>query len=409
MALSFRTVQTQRQTLNPALWMRLGLLVKPITELRAEVKKEVESNPAIEDVDFSPYYRRGGVVSASTDADAVERIAAAGESLDEHLMSGIRLSPLSERDAYLAEQIVANLDENGRFVGSVPDLVMVTGATFDELEKARRFVLTLDPYGCGAKDNVECLMAQLVRIPASDRKDVAAIIERFDDLMAHRIDVSELDPRQRAVFAKYRGRLTVNPGASFAPKRVETVTPDIFVAPDGSAIVDTGDIPEIRVSQKYIEMAKDRSLDAETRQFAAERVARARQFRDAIINRNEMIEKVAAIVFERQVGFLKKGRTGLVKLTMSEVAAAVGCEISTVSRAAYRKYVRTPRGVFPLRDFFVLVDQAPVEKLRQILEMAPAEVRASSRKLAEQMREAGFPMAERTVRKYRAKLGFGAK
>ena len=90
---------------------------------------------------------------------------------------------------------------------------------------------------------------------------------------------------------------------------------------------------------------------------------------------------------------------------MSAVARAAKCNVATVSRAAARKYVKTPRGTVPLRRFFVLVDQAPIERLREIFESAPKDKRPSDREASEMMGRAGFPMARRTVAKYRAKLG----
>ena len=123
----------------------------------------------------------------------------------------------------------------------------------------------------------------------------------------------------------------------------------------------------------------------------------------------DTMEKIAELAVGGQLGFLEKGVAGLKRQTMSEVAEKAHCDVSTVSRAASGKYVRTPRGTVPLRKFFVLVDQAPVEKLREILSDAVADKKKlSDREVSEIMTKAGFPMARRTVAKYRAKLGFPA-
>ena len=135
------------------------------------------------------------------------------------------------------------------------------------------------------------------------------------------------------------------------------VTPDVRVNEDGEVEVDQRDVPELRVSPKYVELAKDKAQDEETRAFAAERVKRAREFREAVVKRRETMEKIAELAIGGQAEFLRKGAVGLRRQTMSEVAKRAKCNVATVSRAAARKYVKTPRGTVPLRKFFALVDQ----------------------------------------------------
>ena len=60
----------------------------------------------------------------------------------------------------------------------------------------------------------------------------------------------------------------------------------------------------------------------------------------------------------------------------------------------------------PLRKFFVLVDQEPIEKLSEILASFPAGRRPSDEAVAALMAKAGYRMARRTVAKYRVRLGF---
>ena len=403
--LSARQVQAHR--MSPRMRAYLRLLAKPIGDLREEVKREVESNPAIDDVDFSPFFRRTGGGVSSEVADAMlANVAAKVESLDEHLMRELRLSELTGLAYDACAAVIANLDEHGRFVGSVPDMVMAyPGLTEKDIESARRRVMAFDPLGCGAKDTAECLTAQLARIPQEDRPAVAQVIGRWDDLMGGRLTVGDIDVAALAAFRKYKGKFVANPGEAFAPKRVEVVQPDILVGKDGSVRVDMADIPEIKVSTKYLTMAKDRSLDAETRHYAQERVRHAQELQQALVRRQETIETIAEAAIGAQAEFLRVGERGIRPLTMTEVAKKAKCDISTVSRAAARKYVRTPKGTVPLRKFFSLVDQAPLAKLREILAGAARDkVKLSDLAVSKLMAEAGYKMARRTVAKYRAKF-----
>lgn len=394
--------QSQRQYLSPKMMIWAGLLAKPVGELWEAVKQEIATNPAIDDVDVSPFFRRGGVVSSEIAAAAMDKLVAKGVSLDEHLLSELRLAGVDGKLHGLAELIIGELDENGRFTGSMPDLVMVSGATTDALEKARKFVMTLDPLGCGAKDAEECLLAQLPRVPAADRVACRKVIERFADLKAGKLSIDDVGAESLAVFRKYRGKFEINPGERFAPKRTDVIVPDIEVDGNGDFSVETGDIPEIRVSTKYLQMSKDRSLDEETRKYAQERVRHAIDFAAAIRDRQETMERIAETVFEAQKDFLRDGKASLKPLTMTEVARQAKCSVATVSRAASRKYAKTPRGTLPLRSFFSVIDQEPIAKLKVMLEKY-GEGR-SDREISEMMAKIGVKLARRTVNKYRMRF-----
>lgn len=381
--------QSQSQTLSPAMWLGLNMLSMPIGELKEAVRKEIETNPAV--VESLPVGRFSAQRS-STDPSVLENVAdSSEETLEEHLFSELRMSDVVGRERELCERIIGELDANGRFVGSVPDLVMVTGASAAQIEKARRRVMRLDPVGCGAKDLEECLLSQVDRVPADKRQ---FFLEEMKNLSSGKVAPAML-PILKS--------LDPFPGKMYSPRRTQYVNPDIIVDEDGSVEVDTRDIPEISVSPRYAAMARDRSLDEETRAYAAERLRHARDFLVALEKRKRTMETVARIAIDGQRGFLEKGASALVRQTMGDVAKKAKCNIATVSRAAARKYVKTPRGVFPLRAFFRRVAQAPLEKLGEILNSEEG-AKLSDREISVLMGKAGFPMARRTVAKYRAKL-----
>ena len=402
MALQLQPRQTQKQVMTPAMWLGLNLLTLPIGELRETVKKELDSNPALEEeIPFS--YAGAGRPRPPEEGNALENMAdESGERLDEHLMSELRMSGVEGRELELCRAIVAEIDGDGRFTGSVPDLQMVTGATAEELESARRKVMAIDPKGCGARDIRECYLAQIGQVPAAKRQAVEDGIDAIAEMLS--APARTTPPQLAPDVLKILKGLDPYPGRQYEYRTTEFVTPDIRVDEDGEVNVDKRDIPELRVSPKYVELAKDKSQDEKTRIFAAEWVKRAREFREAVIKRQETIEKIAELAIGGQSDFLKKGTAGLHRQTMSEIAKAAKCNVATVSRAAARKYVKTPRGTVPLRKFFALVDQGPIEKLREILSAIPKGMKVSDREISERMAQAGFPMARRTVAKYR--VGF---
>ena len=388
-ALGTQIRQSQSQTLSPAMWMGLNMLAMPVGELKEAVRKEIETNPAIVETVPAGRFSAG---RSSTDPSILENVAdSSEETLEEHLLGELRMSDIAGSERELCERIIGELDANGRFTGSVPDLVMVTGASAAQIENARRLVMKLDPAGCGAKDLEECLLAQIGRVPAAKREFFLSEIKNLSS--------GRVAPAMLPILKS----LDPFPGKLYSPRKTEYVNPDIVVDEDGDAEVDTRDVPEISLSPRYAAMARDKSLDEETRSYAAERLRHARDFLAALEKRRLTMESIARIAVDGQRGFLEKGASALVRQTMGDVAKKAKCNIATVSRAAARKYVKTPRGTFPLRAFFRRTDQAPLVKLGEILESGEG-AKLSDREISVLMGEAGFPMARRTVAKYRARL-----
>ena len=388
-ALGTQIRQSQSQTLSPAMWMGLNMLAMPVGELKEAVRKEIETNPAIVETVPAGRFSAG---RSSTDPSILENVAdSSEETLEEHLLGELRMSDIAGSERELCERIIGELDANGRFTGSVPDLVMVTGASAAQIENARRLVMKLDPAGCGAKDLEECLLAQIGRVPAAKREFFLSEIKNLSS--------GRVAPAMLPILKS----LDPFPGKLYSPRKTEYVNPDIVVDEDGDVDVDTRDVPEISLSPRYAAMARDKSLDEETRSYAAERLRHARDFLAALEKRRLTMESIARIAVDGQRGFLEKGASALVRQTMGDVAKKAKCNIATVSRAAARKYVKTPRGTFPLRAFFRRTDQAPLVKLGEILESGEG-AKLSDREISVLMGEAGFPMARRTVAKYRARL-----
>ena len=381
---------SQSQTLSPAMWMGLNLLAMPIAELKDAVRHELENNPAVTEKSYSV---RLHPRHSSVDPTILENVAdSAEETLEEHLLSELRMSEIAGRERDLCEKIIGELDANGRFAGSVPDLIMACDATEAEIENARKLVMKLDPLGCGAKDLEECLLSQIERVPAAKRDFFRKELKRLSS--------GRVDPAMVAIIKT----LDPFPGKMYSPRKIQYVAADIIVDEEGNVEVDSRDVPEIYISPAYEAKAKDRSLNPEDRAYIQERVRHAREFLKALEKRMETMEKIAEIAIAGQREFLERGVESLNRQTMGDVAKKARCNIATVSRAAARKYVKTPRGTFPLRAFFRRTAQAPLMKLGEILKSSE-NASLSDQRISELMAAAGYKMARRTVAKYRAKLG----
>lgn len=444
-------------TLAPQLRQGLHLLALSLPELRAELHREMEKNPAIEDIEStleretlthkereteaeersfdSDYVDDESLPDTSwtADADALERrrkffdSRTREETLEEHLVNQLEMSGFGSADIPVAEAVIGELDSSGYFTGSVPDIVMVTGESEERIERIRKAVMTLDPAGCGAKSLEECLLAQVDKLDGSPYQDeVREILEKhlLDAIASGRLaDVAEAlgtsEERLPDVLDALR-TLEPRPGRSYAKagKDVAYVNPEVHAVKgrDGHWIarVDDRSLPEIRISKKYLQMLRDPAATEETKAYIREKIAAANAFRDAIEHRGETVSGIAQAVFDAQPGFFENGLKGLRPLTMQEIADKVGVHATTVSRTVRDKYAATPRGVVELRKFFTsgittedgeqVSQDAVLDRLKAIIAEEDAKSPYSDDKLSEMLKSEGFPVARRTVAKYRMKL-----
>ena len=450
--------QTQTLTLAPQLRQGLRLLAMSLPDLRRELLAEMARNPAIDDVEPTlekttlsqkesesaaaepardwpdddnaldaarlagfrrpdDYVIGGRRYDGRTvpDAEAIERRQrlfdglVGEETLVQHLMAQLATSDIDEADRPLAELLIGELDDDGRFAGDESEICLVAGESAEKVEDTLRKIRAFDPPGCGARTLGECLSAQLDRIPdRAVRARVAGLLDRLEDVARGTAGDAEalralrtLDPR---------------PGRAYreTARGVEYVNPEVHVVrcADGwLARVDARSLPEIRISAKYVTLLADPQTDPETKAYIRERIAAAKAMVEAVAKRRDTIERIAQEIVDRQPGFFEKGLKGLRPLTMQEVADAVGVHGTTVSRTVNGKYMATPKGTVELRRFFVqgiVTDDGEAVARDGVLDRLKALVAAEDRahplsdeRLSEQLKAAGALRVWRGVRSMR--------
>lgn len=435
----------QTLTLGQQQLQGLRLLQMTLPELRTEVQHEIESNPAIEDTDHplettmtDVEARRkedGGdgvsdfpeedftALERRDDEESVERRQAMfdrqtrEETLQEHLLAQLPLSDIPRADWGLVETLVCDLNSNGYYVGSLADVCMAYGRSEADVVTTLKAVMDLDPVGCGARTAQECLTAQLDAIPFELRKDVRHLVDHLAEVAAGKVDRVKYAEALKALRT-----LEPHPGSAFRSERdsVEYINPEVHVFKDKdgrwTAITDKRSLPEIRISRRFEALLADRSQSEETRRYVRERIERAKAFRELIEKRNETVESIAQLIFDRQQAFFEEGLKALRPLTESEIAEKVGVDSSTVSRTVRNKFAETPFGTIELRRFFTtavknadgeeISQSAALEQLKRLIDAEDKLAPLSDEKLAEQMNAAGFRLSRRAVAKYRdVKLG----
>lgn len=442
--------QSQRQILAPQMRQGIRMLAMSLPELRSELIAEMAKNPVIDDIEptlekttvsererqlaederVSDYPEDDDIREAAymdgiargkngSDPDAMARREkffenqVREETLEQHLVGQLPASDIEEADYPLAEMLIGELNDDGLFVGSLPDIVMVSGEPESKVRSLLAQIRELDPPGCGATTLAECLSAQLDKIddPAL-RARVAQLIGKLEAVAAGQVEDAEalvalrtLDPRPgRAYRHDVRGTEYVNP-------EVHAVR----CADGWVARVDARSLPEIRISSKYVTMLEDPETTAETKAYIRERIAAANAIVDAVAHRRDTIAAIAQEIFDRQPGFFEQGLKGLKPLTMQEVADKLGIHYTTVSRTVNGKYASTPKGVVELRRFFsqgivtdsgeAVVKDRVLDRLRAMVEAEDKAHPLSDEKLSDMLKGEGFPVARRTVAKYRGLAG----
>ena len=375
----------------------------------------------------APSRPRPAVGERDRKMDAMANTAAPEQTLNEYLVDQWRFVEIDERIRTAGSLIIGYVDESGYLRTPLEELVASTDAvraalTPAELAEALRAVQTLEPLGVGARDLKECLHIQLAAEGAAGR-DVSlelTIVERF----LHDVEMNRLPQ-----IARRSGRsvedikkalenlshLNPAPGSLIAPGRAPVIFPEILVEidEDGELIVKMadGNTPQLRISQSYRRLARDRKTDKDARQFLQKNIRSAQWLVGAIQQRRQTIYRVAVEVFRVQRDFLDVGEEALKPLPMADVAGRVGVHVATVSRAVSGKYVQTPRGIYPLRMFFSggtkradgqdVAWDAVKAKLKEIVDAEDKSSPLNDDQLAAELQKHGLKIARRTVAKYR--------
>jgi RNA polymerase sigma-54 factor len=350
-------------------------------------------------------------------ANMVER----PETLSNHLHDQLSNYDLEPADREAADRIIYNLDTNGYLPMRLEELVDPEGPAgqLPLLEKALGIVQSMDPPGVGGRDLRECLLLQIRPDMPHGRELRRLVADHLEDLAANRLPLIErktgFSIEQIEALRRQLHDLQPKPGASFIAPIVPPVKPDVYVdqSPDGSWKVRLEDIdlPNLRISPLYREMLASPETPAATKDYIKRKINAAQWLIEAIEQRRGTLLKTAQAIVDHQTRFLVDGPEALEPLKMQQIADRIGMHVTTVSRAVDDKWLQTPRGLHPLRRFFVggttSADGEEVAwdtvrlKLQEIVQAEPKDAPDSDDDLVDQLAKRGITLARRTVTKYR--------
>jgi len=348
-------------------------------------------------------------------------------SLQDHLLQQMPLLEGEPQTLKFAEHIIANLDEKGYLNSPLEEVrnSFEGEISEDQAEEALAIVQELEPAGVGARDLQECLLLQL-----DDPQPEIHHVEVLRDIIMHGLD--DLKHHRWPALEKKTGRsldelrealsdlrlLSPNPAAAFMSAPTQYVVPDLtlIIDEDEQYVVKLNDenTPSVYISPQYLEALKKNQSDEEAKDYIRKKVQQARWLIGAIEQRRSTLQKVAKAIVDHQRDFLEKGPDFIHPLKMQHIADKVGVNVTTISRAVADKWIETPQGVFPLRRFFhsgtVTSDGKEVaydtikRRLQELVEAEDKSAPLSDDDLVSKLKAMGFPLARRTVTKYRKEL-----
>jgi len=376
----------------------------------------------------------------SDDDDEPRFQHAVSGTFHEGLLDQLHVTPASESMRTLAEYLIGAMDDDGyirRELRNIVDDLAFTRNIItneEELEEALKLVQSLDPAGIGARDLQECLWLQLDRKPVNAAVQDAMLIleETFEAFtkkhfskIQRKLGLSE-SSLARAI--DQITHLNPKPGGSTDRTTVQTsaVVPDFVVTIENGEpqlMLNSRNAPDLNINRGYRDMLEDfnkRRKDANRAEkeavlFVKQKLDSAKWFIDAIKQRQETLYLTMSAITNRQKEFFVTGdERYLNPMILKDVADDIQMDISTVSRVANSKFVQTPYGTLPLKFFFsesMKNDQGEdvsTRKIKSILEeLVEKEDKRhpiTDEKLGQMLKERGFPIARRTVAKYREQL-----
>ena len=375
----------------------------------------------------------------SDDDEERESPLVAPVSFHQDLINQLNTFILNDSEREIAEFLVGSIDDMGYLRRSIPDLVddmaFTQGIYTDEktVERMLHIIHELEPSGVGARDLQECLLLQLKHKTPTEYVALAMdIIEnQFDaftkkhyDKLLQKYAVSN---EQLKTAIHEIEKLNPKPGGSFtgSNKITEHVVPDFAIRIVEEELVLTlngRNAPSLHVSKDYQEMmqtyksSRDKSnAQKDAVQFIKQKLDSAKWFIDAIKQRQETLYvTMNAIMHYQQEYFLEGDETKLKPMILKDIADLVGLDISTISRVANSKYVETPYGTKLIKEFFSEamkndqgedVSTLEIKKILQnTIEEEDKQKPLPDDQLAEILLEKGYPIARRTIAKYREQL-----
>ena len=407
-------------------------------EERQSALDEALSGIGRDDEDLPVYHGGSSFVE-----EREEMVYGATESFYDQLKNQLGELEMSDRQRDIMEYLIGSLEDDGLLrkpLDAISEELAIyhnLDVTVKEIEQTLAMLQTFDPAGIGARSLQECLLLQIDRRPDSRVKTLMARVvnDYFEAFTKKHWDKIQSalalnEEQSEALFHELR-KLNPRPGASLGEtvgRSLQQITPDFIVdtQDDGTVTftLNNSEVPELKVSQSFVDSMKEYQtnkdhLSRQTKEallYIKKKVDAAQNFIEAVKVRRQTLTMTMRAIIQLQHQFFVDGdEASLRPMILRDVAEKTGLDLSTISRVSNSKYAQTRWGTFPLRHFFsdgyvtTSGEELSTRKIKAVLrDIIDAEDKhrpLSDDQLKEALAEKGFPIARRTVAKYREQLG----
>jgi RNA polymerase sigma-54 factor len=363
-------------------------------------------------------------------------------SFYETLKEQLNETELDEKQRQLADYLIGSLDDDGilrKSLSSICDelaIYMGIDATNDELESALKVVQGFDPAGIGARSLQECLQLQIRRKENSPLKQIELrmmdkcydeFTRKHWDKIMQRLNIDDRTFKEVIEDIK---KLNPRPGASLGEaigRNYQQIIPDFIVETEDDGSINLSlnnrNTPQLHLNRNFRDMLEEHTKNKanQTREskaaytFLKQKIDAAQGFIDAVKQRQNTLMTTMQAIIDLQKPFFLEGDESLLKpMILKDVAEKTGLDISTISRVSNSKYAQTNYGIFSLKMFFsdsYITDEGEELSTRAIRSALKECIKNEDKKnpltddeLAVILKEKGYPVARRTVAKYRQQL-----
>ena len=437
--------RTQTQSMSPLAVQTIQVLQLDAQELNTYINECALENPIL-DVEEGNYFQ---------ECFDIKR-----QSFEDGGYEGFRSSETREKTLFekelwlenLADPVSGILDLTGNIMEQLPDIseekrkavcflaehLNQAGYLDIELETAERIshcskkiledalktIQSLEPAGIGARSLAECLELQLLRCKGDIKLALEIVREYLPEAargqysqIAGALHVSREKIRKACEIIR---SLEPKPGCGLMPAcSPEYIVPDAAVIRDpytGKLTVNINEevVPKIQLNKEYVELLH-RTDDPQLKEYLSKHQEKALQVITAVERRNTMLRNCVEFIVKNQTDFFARQGGSLHSLSVSQAAAQLGVHPTTVWRALNEKYLKCEKGIFPFRYFF----QRSVAGTKEREGLTPETIKAmltefiltenkkhpfSDQAIADFFAEKGYPVARRTIAKYRTEM-----
>jgi RNA polymerase sigma-54 factor len=339
----------------------------------------------------------------------------------------LHMAGLEEKYVIIGEEIIGSLADDGYLRDSLEDIhedikkQYSLDVTLEDVERVLKIIQKFDPIGLGSRSLQECLSVQLEELDMdSEVKNLCLklVNDYFDEFKSKHFE--KISKLLRIPLDKVNELLEIIHKLNPLPGNIDSlperdyIYPDFIVTKIGKELqveLTDDNLPVIRISKRYVDMMRSKGTSKQTKEFLKNRFDSAKWFLNSIVSRRETMLKVMNAIVDRQREFFLSNGENLKPMYEKDIASDINMDISTVSRTVRNKYVQTDFGIYELKYFF----SNPIQtesgedvssklvkgKIKDFIDNEDKSKPLSDDRITQLINDAGFPIARRTVAKYR--------